>query len=145
MNVHEWHRNGLQPSFATIEQWIDEQLGYLGAEDEAIYAVGIRDEADKAGLAVRVLVCADKGFFDMLWERPDDVAARHLTSRHYLWSDVRGFHLTAVTNLDRETLMHGQPSWRLQIEQPAVDLVCEEGDAALEFWKACMKHLDRAG
>lgn len=109
MNLHDWHRNGLKPPFATVEQWIQDQLGYLKAEDEACYAVTVREEADRGGLAVRILVCSDQGLFDMLWERPEDPRGRHLTSRHYPWADVRGVRLTGTTHLEPETLMRTDP------------------------------------
>jgi len=144
MNIHDWHREGLQPAFATVEQWISDQLGYLGAEDEAVYAVALRDEADRGGLAIRVLIATDKGLFDVLWERPDDVSRRHLTSRHYRWSDVRGVHIVGSTKLDAETLMRREPHWRLEIADPAVDIDIEESEAGLEFWKECVKELDKA-
>jgi len=144
MNIHDWHREGLQPAFATVEQWISDQLGYLGAEDEAVYAVALRDEADRGGLAIRVLIATDKGLFDVLWERPDDVSRRHLTSRHYRWSDVRGVHIVGSTKLDAETLMRTEPYWRLEIADPAVEIDLEESEAGLEFWKECVKELDKA-
>jgi hypothetical protein len=145
MNIHDWHREGLQPAFATVEQWINDQLGYLGAEDEAVYAVQLRDEKGRGGLAVRVLVAADKGLFDFLWERPDDVTARHLTARHYRWQDVRGVHMVSRTELDAETMMRTEPRWHLEIADPAVDIDMDESQAGLEFWKACVKELDKVG
>ena len=144
MNIHDWHREGLQPAFATVEQWISDQLGYLGAEDEAVYAVALRNEADRGGLAIRVLIATDKGLFDVLWERPDDVSRRHLTSRHYRWSDVRGVHVVGSTKLDPETLMRTEPHWRLEIADPVADIDIEESEAGLEFWKECVKELDKA-
>lgn len=142
MNVHDWHRQGLRPPFATVEQWIDDQLGYIGAEDEAVYAISIREEDDPGGVAVRILVCTDKGLVDMLWERPEDVSKRHLTSRHYRWAEVRGFHLVSRTELYPETLQRQEPQWRLEIDEPAVAIDADESDALLEFWKKSTKHLD---
>lgn len=145
MNIHDWHRHGLKPAFATVEQWISDQLGYAQAEDEACFAIEVRSEKARAGLAVRILVASDKGLFDMLWERPDDVAARRLTSRHYRWQDVRGVHLGAETRLDPETLHHGAPRWRLEIDEPEFAVEgTEEGQALLEFWRQCMSELDKA-
>jgi len=143
MNIHDWHREGLQPAFATVEQWINDQLGYLGAEDEAVYAVSLRDEGDRGGLAVRILIATDVGLFDYLWERPEDVTKRHLTGRHYRWADVRGFHMVASTRLGAETLMRTEPLWHLEIADPAVDIDMEEGEAGLDFWKECIKELDK--
>ena len=56
MKVHDWHRNGLRPVFATVEQWISDQLGFVGAEDMACFATELRPETARAGLAVRILV-----------------------------------------------------------------------------------------
>jgi|SRR6187402_1473888 hypothetical protein len=144
MNIHDWHREGLQPAFATVEQWLNDQLGYLGAEDEAVYAVALRDEDDRSGLAIRILIATDQGLFDCLWERPDDVTRRHVTSRHYRWSDVRGVHIVSISQLDAETLMRTEPRWHLKIADPAVDIDMEESEAGLDFWKACVKELDKA-
>jgi hypothetical protein len=143
MNIHDWHREGLQPAFATVEQWISDQLGYMGAEDEAIYAVPLRDETDRRGPAVRILVCSDKGLFDFVWERPEDVTKRHLTARHFRWQDVRGVHMVSMTRLDAQTLMRTEPQWRLEIAEPAVDIEMAESEAGLEFWKSCVKELDK--
>ena len=144
MNIHEWHRNGLQPAFATVEQWITDQLGYMGAGDEACYAVQLRGEEDKAGLAVRILVATDRGLLDMLWERPEAAADRHLTSRHYRWADVRGLHLEARTGLNPETLVHRAPEWGLSVDDPEFAVEpAEEGQALLEFWEACEKQLKK--
>jgi hypothetical protein len=145
VKVHDWHRNGLQPSFATIEQWIHDQLGLLGAEDEAVYAITIRDETARAGLAIRILIASDRGLFDMLWERPDAVEGRHLTSRHHRWSDVRGLHISGATRLSSETLMRKAPEWRIQIEEPDVQIDATESVAGLEFWQTCMEHLGKEG
>jgi hypothetical protein len=142
VNIHDWHRQGLRPPFATVEQWINDQLGYLDAEDEAVYAISIREDDDPAGVAVRILVCTDKGLVDMLWERPDDVSKRHLTARHYRWAEVRGFHLVARTHLDPDTLIRHEPEWRLEIDEPQVAIDGEESGALLEFWKKASKHLD---
>ena len=144
MNIHEWHRNGLTPSFATVEQWIYDQLGFFEAEDEACYALSVRTEDDRRGLAVRVLVASDKGLFDIVWERPEQVADRRVVTRHHRWADVRGFHLSAETRLDAQTLMHGKPDWRVDVEVPEV--VIDEpvdDEALLAFWSASMRELDK--
>jgi hypothetical protein len=143
VNIHDWHRQGLRPPFATVEQWINDQLGYIDAEDEAVYAISVREDDDPGGVAVRILVCTDKGLVDMLWERPDAITKRHLTSRHYRWAEVRGFNLVAETRLDAETLIRHEPSWRLEIAEPQAALEGVESQALLEFWKKCTKHLDR--
>ncbi len=145
MNVHDWHRTGLTPAFATIEQWIYDQLGYVGAEDEACYAVSVRAEEDRRGLAVRILIASDKGLFDLLWERPENVANRRLASQHYRWADVRGVHLSAETTLDPATLMHSEPAWRLEIAEPEL-VVNDAVDAAalLDFWKICVQEIGKA-
>jgi hypothetical protein len=143
VNVHDWHRTGLLPPFATVEQWIHDQLGYAGAEDEAVYAISLREAGDRGGAAVRILIATDRGLFDMLWERPEAVAERHLTTRQYRWADVRGFHLIAETRLDPETFIRRQPAWRLEIAEPAVEIDGSETQALLEFWETCTKHLDK--
>jgi len=145
MNVHEWHRRGLEPAFATVEQWINDQLGYMGAEDEACFAVEIRPENARGGLAVRILLATDQGLVDLLWERPDNVAQRHLSGRHYRWSDVRGVHLLTNTRLDAATLTHLEPEWGIEIADPEFRIErADEGMALLEFWKRADKELMKA-
>lgn len=144
MNVHDWHRNGLEPAFATIEQWINDQLGYLGVEDEACFAIEIRPETDRAGLAVRILIATDDGLFDMRWERPKAVDRRQLTSQLYPWAEVRGAQLLAETRIDRMTLMHGEPTWGLEFAVPQILIAqTDVGVALLEFWQACAARLKK--
>ena len=144
MDVHDWHRRGLQPAFATVEKWIQDQLGYVGAEDEACFAIELRPEGARDGLAVRILIASDKGLFDMLWERPEDVTKRHLSSRHYRWAEVRGLRLLTDTRIDPQTLMHLEPEWGLEITDPEFKVErAEQGSALLEFWKAADEELKK--
>jgi hypothetical protein len=143
VKIHEWHRHGLQPAFGTIEQWLNDQLGFMGVEDEAVYAIELRPDTHRQGLAIRILVATDKGLVDMLWERPESVPDRHLSSRHYRWADVRGFHLVAETRLDPETLMRHEPAWRLEVDDPELAIDGTEGEALLQFWSVAIKHLDK--
>lgn len=144
MNIHDWHRNGLVPPFATVEQWLIDQLGLYEAEDEACYALAVRDADHPAGLAVRILICADVGLFDVLWERPEKVTERRLVTVHHRWPDVRGLHLSSETRLDPETLMHGAPRWRLEAAEPEFVITEPTDDEALlEFWQACTRELDK--
>lgn len=144
MNVHEWHRTGLQPPFATVEQWINDQLGYVGAEDEAVFAVELRSDSAREGLAVRILIATDKGLFDAVWERPDDVGSRRLVARQWRWQDVRDVHLIAETRLDPVTLTHTEPTWRLEVAEPAIALDGgDNGEALLEFWKQCTTEMKK--
>jgi hypothetical protein len=144
VNIHDWHRRGLKPAFATVEQWIIDQLGFLNAEDEACFAIELRGDDDPKGLAVRILVASDKGLFDMVWERPEAVAQRRLVSTHYRWADVRGLRLTGETRIDAASLRHGSPRWRLEIDEPQVVIDRpEESAALLELWTECSKELDR--
>jgi hypothetical protein len=145
VNVHDWHRNGLRPAFATVEQWIHDQLGYVGAEDEACFAIELRPESSRAGLAVRVLIASDKGLFDLVWERPNAVSERHVSSTLYRWPDVSGLRLLSRTDLDPRTLIHLEPQWGIEISTPALAIErVEEGIALLEFWKACDRELKKA-
>jgi len=145
MNIHDWHRRGLKPAFATVEQWIIDQLGYLGAEDEGCFAMELRSEKDARGLAVRVLVASDKGLFDILWERPDKVAERRLSAVHYRWADVRSMELSGETRINPETLKHGAPRWSPHMDDPPVDIErAEESAALLEFWSDCSNEMDKA-
>ena len=144
MNIHDWHRHGLKPAFATVEQWITDQLGYLGAEDEACFAIELRPETDAKGLAIRILVASDKGLFDFTWERPEAIDDRRLVGVHYRWDAVRGFRLTGETRVNPETLKHENPHWKLQMDIPEVVLEgAEESQALLDLWKECSTELDR--
>jgi hypothetical protein len=105
----------------------------------------LRDEKDRGGLAVRVLIASDKGLFDLTWERPDDVSQRHLRARHYRWAEVRGVHLVSATRLDPATLTHGAPEFGLEIDEPEVRIErAKESIALLEFWKSCDTELKKA-
>jgi hypothetical protein len=144
MNIHDWHRRGLKPAFATVEQWITDQLGYLGAEDQACFAIELRPDKDPKGLAVRILVCSDKGLFDFTWERPEAVADRRLTGTHYRWDEVRGLRLSGETRINPQTLKHENPRWQLHIEEPDVAIEdTDESGALLELWTECSLELDR--
>ena len=144
MNIHDWHRRGLKPAFATVEQWVIDQLGYLDAEDEACFAIQLRPDDDPKGLAVRILVASDKGLFDITWERPEKVADRRLETIHYRWDEVRGLRLSGNTRINPETLKHEAPRWSLHIEQPEVTIEpADESAALLEFWKECSTEMDK--
>jgi hypothetical protein len=144
MNIHDWHRLGLKPAFATVEQWITDQLGYLGAEDEACFAIELRPDKDPRGLAVRILVCSDKGLFDFTWERPDAVDKRKLVGTHYRWADVRGLRLVGESRINPETLKHENPRWHLLVDEPEVSFEGgNESKALLEMWKECCAELDK--
>jgi hypothetical protein len=144
MNIHDWHRRGLKPAFATVEQWIIDQLGYVGAEDEACFAIELRADDDPKGLAVRILVASDKGLFDIRWERPKNVADRRLVSLHYRWDEVRGLRLSGETRLNPKSLKHEAPLWSLHIEQPEVVIErADESAALLELWTECTTEMDK--
>ena len=144
MNIHDWHRRGLRPAFATVEQWVIDQLGYLGAEDEACFAIQLRADDDAKGLAVRILVASDKGLFDITWERPEKVADRRLETIHYRWDEVRGLRLSGDTRINPETLKHEAPRWSLRIEQPDIFIdQADESAALLEFWTECSTEMDK--
>ena len=144
MNIHDWHRRGLKPAFATVEQWVIDQLGYLAAEDEACFAIQLRPDDDAKGLAVRILVASDKGLFDITWERPEKVADRRLQTSHYRWDEVRGLRLSGDTRISPETLKHEAPRWSLRIEQPHVTIdQVDESAALLEFWTECSTEMDK--
>jgi hypothetical protein len=39
--------------------------------------------------------------------------------------------------------MRTEPTWRLEIAEPSVDIECDESRAALEFWSSCEKSLKK--
>ncbi|MEO7118985.1 MAG: hypothetical protein ABIZ34_08450, partial [Candidatus Limnocylindrales bacterium] len=89
-----------------------------------------------------ILVAADGALVDFTWERPGAVAKRVVNATYYGWHQVRGVRLTSETHLDPASLMRQSPSWGLQIEVPALNIVdAIEATALLDFWAACMEHL----
>jgi hypothetical protein len=139
MRLSDWLHEGRQPRFGTIEQWIVEHLGHLGAEEEASYAI-----EDRMGrqTVVRILVAADRGLFDFRWHRPARRDARRLVGAHYLWREVRGVRLSGETRL-HASLGHTGPVWALTIDEPAFST--SGGDSALrEFWAACRSNMEGA-
>lgn len=138
MKVTDWLRAGLDPAFGTVEHWITDQLGRLGAEEEAAYAltVGARN--------VRILLATDAGLLDCLWDGPDEGAQRRLTSTMSLWGEVSGLRIVSRTTIDA-SLRRPDPVWSLTLREPSVDIhdAVDEG-AVLEFWKACRSDIERS-
>jgi hypothetical protein len=135
MQMKEWLLAGFDPPFATVDEWISDLIGRVGAEEEAVYALRARD-GDRDG--IRILVATDIGLFDFFWFRPEDVAKRSLTSRHVPWRDVRGLALSSDTRLEPSTLLRREPAWRLALEEPRVSIDEPPSEAVvLDFWRAC--------
>jgi hypothetical protein len=129
----EWLEAGLEPAFGTVQQWMTDQLGALGAEEEACYALLVREKP----LQVRVLVATDVGLVDFVWDRPEPVERRVLASTHTPWQVVSAPILTGETRLS-PAMIHQPPTWSLRLERPAVEIVdAVDQDALLAFWKAC--------
>jgi hypothetical protein len=142
VKVADWIREGWEPPFATIEDWLRDQLGEAKLEEEATYAVELRPENDGGGYAVRILVATDAALADFTWERPAAVGRRVLTAAYYGWHEVRGLRLTSETRLNPATLMHRSAMWGLRIEMPELTITdATEDEALLEFWSVCMGHL----
>jgi hypothetical protein len=133
--MKEWLLAGFDPPFATVDEWISDLIGRVGAEEQAVYALRDRDSSREG---TRVLVATDLGLFDFFWYRPDAVADRSLTARHVPWTDVRGLALYSDTRLNASTLLRLEPTWRLSIEEPAVSIEeAPEEHVLLDFWRAC--------
>jgi len=142
VKVSDWIREGWEPPFATIEDWLRDQLGEAKLEEEATYAVQLRPESDESGYAVRIVVATDAALADFIWERPAAIERRVLSGTYYGWHEVRGLRLTSETRLDPATLMHRSARWGVRMEVPELIITETIEDAALlEFWSACMDHL----
>lgn len=146
MKISDWVREGCEPPFATIEDWLRDQLGQALLEEEATYALALRPETDRRGYAVRILIATDTCLADFTWERPAAVERRGLTAAYYAWHEVRGLRLTGTTHLEPATLMHQSPAWGLRLEVPELSVEkAEVPEAMLEFWHTCMTHVGEAG
>jgi hypothetical protein len=141
MKMSDWLRAGNEPAFGTVEQWIVDQLGRAGAEEEASYALA-DEQGGRAG--VRILVATDIGLYDAFWVRAKDPATRRLNGTLHLWRDVRGLQLAAETGAE-PSLRRREPAWSLRAEVPplAIDDAVD-GDALLGFWSACRKSIEQA-
>jgi hypothetical protein len=135
MRMKDWLLAGFEPPFGTVDDWIADLIGRVGAEETAAFATRAR-QGQKDG--IRVLVATDIGLFDFFWYRPEPVKERALTGRHVSWRDVRGLALTSETRLNEKTMLRLEPAWRLTIEEPAVTLEDAPSEPAiLDFWSAC--------
>jgi hypothetical protein len=133
--MKEWLLAGFEPPFATVDEWIVDLIGRLGAEETAAYAMRDRDGTREG---IRVLVATDIGLFDFFWYRPEPIRERTLTGRHVAWGDVRGLRLESETRLKPETLLRLEPAWRMTIEDPPLTLEDPPSEPALlDFWGAC--------
>ena len=141
--MKEWLLAGFDPPFATVDEWISDLIGRLGAEEEAVYAMRAR-QGGRDG--IRVLVATDLGLFDFFWYRPEAVPQRALTGTHTPWREVRGLRLSSETRLNPSTLLRREPTWRLRIDEPelAIDEPPSES-AVLDFWTACQKAIAKGG
>jgi hypothetical protein len=135
MRMKDWLLAGFDPPFATVDEWIVDLIGRVGAEETAVYAMRSNEDRREG---IRVLVATDIGLFDFFWHRPEPVRERALTGRHVAWRDVRGLRLESETRLNPETLLRLEPAWRLTIEEPALTLEDPPSEPALlDFWSAC--------
>lgn len=133
MKRMEWLEEGLEPAFGTVNEWITEHLGTIGAEEEACYAV-----SEAPGRAVlRVLVATDVGLVDFVWYRPAAPEQRRLVGVLIPWRDVSPPQLTGETGLS-PALIHEAPEWSLTLREPALEITEPvDRNALLDFWKAC--------
>jgi hypothetical protein len=135
--MKEWLLAGYDPPFATVDEWISDLIGRLGAEEEAVYALRAREDGRPG---IRIVLAGDIGLFDFFWYRPDDVSDRVLTCRLIPWRDVRGVALTSESRLNPSTLLRNEPVWRLVIEEPALTIESAPAEAVLlDFWKEVHK------
>lgn len=143
MKRNQWLDTGLVPAFGTVNQWITDQLGTLGAEEEACYA--LRDTRDPRADAtldappVRILVACDLGLADLRWERPGGAETNRLTSILIPWGQVSPPRIEGETR-PSPALIHQPPTWALTLTEPRVHIEDPDDPAALlEFWRACAK------
>jgi hypothetical protein len=142
MKMHEWHAAGLEPAFATVDEWIIDQLGRLEAEELASYAIAVSGQRTRA---VRILVATDIGLFDVNWTRAADPGKRWVAARHLPWWEVAGLQLEAETRLDPETMTRQEPTWSLTIREPQVEFPeTPAKEALVGFWKVCREQMAKA-
>jgi hypothetical protein len=143
MKRSEWLDAGLMPAFGTVNQWITDQLGTLGAEEESCYAIrdvsGRAEGAAEDGPPVRILVACDIGLADLRWVRPGGADTNRLTSVLIPWREVSPPRIEGETR-PSGALIHQPPTWTLTLVQPQVRIEDpEDPSALLAFWRACAK------
>jgi len=136
----DWHEAAFEPLFGTIEDWINDHLGAMGADEEAVYAVEETRSRD-GGRGVHIVMATDVGLFDFWWLRPETAEERSLTGTLVPYRLMRGFSISGETRL-APTLMHQPPVWHLRAEVPAIDIAAPEHEAAfLELCTVIVKAL----
>lgn len=144
MRREEWLDAGLEPPFGTVDQWMTDQLGMLGGEEEAAYALDEAPPRPGAEQVVRILVAADVGLVDFRWHRTDGPAGRRVSGRLVPWRQV-GARITGETRLS-EALIHEPPRWSLSLDDPPLSITDPvDQDALLDFWRACAKAAGELG
>lgn len=142
MKMSDWLRQGIEPPFGTVEHWIVDQMGRLGAEEEHSYALTAQSDGRHG---VRILVAADIGLYDAFWDRSETGPEQSLSGTLHVWQEVHGLQITGLTEIGSD-LRRGDPRWSLSVEAPAIEIEKAVDEAALiDFWSACRKELGRAG
>lgn len=114
-----------------LREWVTLQLGGLGVDEIAIYAVEAGDDEQR-----RVLVATEVGLLDG-WYGPRGSTARYtLRTRLYPWQAVRDVELRVETY--RVWALEHRTRWHLRIRRPAFESATEApdlGNALAEFAK----------
>jgi hypothetical protein len=114
-----------------LREWIALQLGGLGVDEIAIYAVEAGDDEQR-----RVLVATEVGLLDG-WYGPRGSTARYsLRARLYPWQAVRDVELRVETY--RVWALEHRTRWHLRMRRPAFESATEApdlGNALADFAK----------
>lgn len=117
-----------------LRGWMRQQLGILGVEEIAVYAV----ESGGADEVRRILAATEVGLLDETYAPTNSAARYRLAGRLYPWQAVRGVDLRVETV--RVWALEDRTRWSLQIGRPGFAVITEDpqlGSALCDFAKVC--------
>lgn len=143
MRREEWLDAGLEPPFGTVDQWTTDQLGMLGGEEEAAYALDEAPPRPGAEQVVRILVAADVG-----WWTSGGTGRTDLPGGGSAVGSSRGARLGADHRRDPSlgSAYPRAPTLVAVADDPPLSITDPvDQDALLDFWRACAKAAGELG
>jgi len=117
-----------------LRGWMRQQLGTLGVEEIAVYAVETRGTDEVR----RIMAATEVGLLDETYAPTNSAARYRLAGRLYPWQAVRGVDLRVETV--RVWALEDRTRWSLQIGRPGFAVITEDpqlGSALCDFAKVC--------
>jgi len=117
-----------------VKEWIGLELGNLGVEDLAVYAVEAGSEGDER----RVLVATEVGILDQRYAPFGSSARYRLAMLLYPWQVLRGVELRADTF--RLWAMEHRTRWSFKLHHPHFEAATESpelGQALCDLARVC--------